>query len=624
MLWVLVVFICLSLLDIWPKLPPLVHLLAFVCVVVAIILGLGAAIGSWRRHREAEPVRWGYHLVWVPTLFVAIFLAGSDWERRMTMAFKPGLLFSPPDMKVTAWITPPAYAKLAPISLPVSGKASQPIKVPAGSVLRVEVQSTRWPPVLGWAKKHAVLRPTEDGNHAIDGELHADGRVRLTYAGKTIVRWDITVTPDLKPTIKFAQSPRSTARQSLRLDLDAVDDHGIEYLALRLKAADGSGLEHVVELPAYGKPVLREPLFVDLTAHVLAGEDVQLQVVAFDGLSQQATSEWVKAQLPKRQFTNPLSLALIGTRASLMGFEEDDVIQSIRRLRLLTEAPPAVSDATVHLGLRSAYIRLKSAYGYEEQKEVADLLWALALRAEDGGKTLSETELAESLDQALLLVRREASADEVEAALVGLAEAFDNYGRQRVRNQSMIQADSIDWEAVQRLLLRFNDMLEAGNYLQLGEQILNIRAGLEEQPALLLSVNAYRHFVVASYARRVLDEMLRQQTQIAQRTKIDGANEGLSLASDQVALRDAMAELIEQLSRAGIPDMSVFVSARAAMDQAVTALTEGAPENIAESQQHVSDQLKRATEKLAAFPTLGRDPSGHYRDPLGRPVPPAP
>nr|WP_279347124.1 DUF4175 family protein [Govania unica] len=617
-------YIALSLLDLWSQVPPLVHLLLFICLVVVVVGGVIAAIEAWRRNRESDHVHWGRYLLLLPVLIIALFLAGTDWERRLVMAFQPGQLFPPPQMQITAVITPPAYTHLEPLRLPISNsRSAAPLKVPAGSVLRVEVQETRWPPLLAWGKNTVVLRPEANGGYAIEGELKADGKVRLTYAGKTLVRWQVDVVPDKAPTLRFTAPPGVTARHSLRLSIDAEDDHGIEFLALKLKRADGSGVDHLVELPAWGTPVIKETIYRDLTADSLAGQEVILQLVALDGLSQEAVTPPVTMTLPKRQFHNPLSLSLVAIRAGLLTGEDDDVAQAVRRLRLLSEQPLVTSDATVHLGLRSAYLRLKSSYSEEDREEVANLMWDLALRAEDGGRSMTENDLIDALDACLTLVRRQADPEQVQGALGSLAEAFSSYGRARVTGAGKMgkDADAIDWEALRRLFLRLNDLTMAGDYDALAGQLVSLRAGLEEQPALL-SANAYRYFVVASYARRVIDEVERQQEHVAARSR-DNSAQPMVLAADQTALRNALGDLITQLARAGMPDTNLFHKLQGDMDRAITAFTNGTPEAIADTQTQVAQSLKAAMASLDAFPSpLAPDAEGKYHDPLGRPLPP--
>src|SRR5690606_22662145 len=111
--------------------------------------------------------------------------------------------------------------------------------------------------------------------------------------------------------------------------------------------------------------------------HPLAGEDVILSVVAVDGLSQEAETEPVELRLPKRVFTSPLALSLSSARSALASGDFDNIEKTIQRLYALSESPNLANDTTLHLGLRTAYLRLKSAQTEEEFAEIGNLLWDL-------------------------------------------------------------------------------------------------------------------------------------------------------------------------------------------------------------------------------------------------------
>src|SRR5690606_26877978 len=93
---------------------------------------------------------------------------------------------------------------------------------------------------------------TEGQGYVLEGELKADGDVKVSYNGRAIASWHVEVSPDAKPAISLMSPPGITARRSLRLAIAASDDYGVEHMVLRLRRADGTGPEHLVQLPAYG------------------------------------------------------------------------------------------------------------------------------------------------------------------------------------------------------------------------------------------------------------------------------------------------------------------------------------------------------------------------------------
>ncbi len=634
-------YLGLSLFDPWRLMPSLVHGLAFISLVVIVAASLVRAFTAIRRGYGEIDIRWGRYTLLLPLLTVGFFAAGSDWDRRLVVAFKPGLLFGAPDMALVAIIEPPAYTGKPLITLPISPKpGSDPVVAPIGSSLRVTARDTRWPPLLGWGRESVPFRPMAGDSkrdYGIEAEIKADGDVRVTFAGKTLAAWTIQILPDQIPQIVFSDAPAGTVRHSLRLPITASDDYGIEYLALKLKRADGAGVDHVVDLPAYGVALQDDVLYPDLTGHPLAGEEVTLSVIAVDGFSQEAETPAVTITLPKRKFANPLALSLASTRSALLSGSRNDIEQAVRRLNGLSESAAFPADATVHLGVRTAYLRLRAARTEEDLTEIANLLWDLALRAEDGTLSIAESELNESLGTALMVLRRGGSPDQVRIVLSQFAHNFETYGRAQAKRAAATakgpQRDGMDWAAVQRMFARLDDQINQGEFEAVTRQLMDLQAGLEERPDLLLSTLAYRRFVVASYARRLLDEVVREQKNLISLTAnpifANPTTDALAvqrqrLTVDQTALRDAVSSLITQLNRAGLPDLDPFMKARKAMDDAIAALSHGASSETAAVQLQALTALDQASRSLADIPvpvTINED--GSYRDPLGRPLPPA-
>lgn len=648
-LGLLAAFIALSLFDPWIKLPPVAHAFAFICLLVVLISGIVSAFHAWRRGWATAELKWVRYLLLLPLLTLGLYAAAGDWDRRLALAFQPGLFFSPPDMTVSAAIQAPSYTGGGLTTLPVRSDAA-PVTVPVGSMLRVEARDLRWPPHLAWGREVVRLRPSADGSYyQLEGELKADGDVRLLYNGRSIASWRVNVSPDGKPQVRLVAQPTVTARQSLRLEIEAGDDYGVEHLALKLRRADGTGPEHVVDLPSHGARAMDEVIYRNLLFHPLAGEEVELAVAAMDGRYQEGVSKPVTVTLPRRVFTNPVALSLNAARTGILSGTREEVERATRRLGGLSETAAFPSDATVQLGLRTAYRRLKAGSGPEVREDVARLLWDLALRADDGSLSQTENELHDVLAALDLGLRRGSAGDKVRDLIRQLAYAFEAYGRARSGSgraaarsldqstRQMSERDAVDWAALRRFVTRLDELAVAGDRDELLTQIAGLRAGLEERPDLLLSADAYRRFVIASYARRLIDEVVREQRLLLSvavgpaLAVVQEQNEPLRLhdagrkrlMSNQSALREALKSLIGQLDRAGMPYMDAFYRARDAMDDVVKSLEAGAADGVASAQVQVITALDLAAKALANVPSpLSVDNEGRMKDPLGRPLPP--
>ena len=79
----------------------------------------------------------------VVALVAAFAIAGSESPSRLAQAMEPTLPreVPPPATELQAWITPPAYTRLAPVFLKAEVRA---VSVPAGARLTVSVTGRRW------------------------------------------------------------------------------------------------------------------------------------------------------------------------------------------------------------------------------------------------------------------------------------------------------------------------------------------------------------------------------------------------------------------------------------------------------------------------------------------------
>lgn len=631
-----------SLFDLWVTVSPLVHGVLF-AILVGIFAGRTVyAIRALKGTEPPPPVKWGRYALLLPFLAVALYQAGDDWDRRLVVGFTPALLFPTPDMDVEARIVPPAYTRAPEVTLDL-GDTPHLLRVPEGSRIIVRARDTRWPPSLNWDHAAEPLRPHEDGGFEITGEIRGDSSLAVMFGGHVLARWQVTAIRDKAPVVTLAAPVEATPRQAVRLAYTARDDHGVAYMALRLTpAGDDSAPPVLVDLPAYGTRTMEEVQYLDLTGHALAGRTVSAELVAVDGHGQEAQSRAFEVKLPKRRFTNATALSIMGAREALYQ-GEDGRRTAVRRLGGLTESAAFPADATVHLGLRFAYLRLRNAPDMETIDDMAELLWALALRAEDGTLSLTEIAVHDALRDALTLIKMGGGREAVKDAVETLALRFEAFGRARsspiyinpgVRiSREMRLRQTLDWVALRRFFGKLGLLVDHGAMAEVAEQLADLERGLEERPELLLSATAYRRYLVASHARRMVEELTREQRVLMSRAfapAMESAS-GLvatrartGLAGNQRALRDALVTLIEHLDNAGVPDLAAFYRARQAMDDAIRSLEARDGESGAASAQvQALTALDVASRVLATVPSpLLVDDQGRMKDPLGRPLPP--
>ena len=418
------------------------------------------ATGLWLRYRErlkasitglslglpnanlAKRDPWGIHAVVVLLLVVAGFAAGDNWQRRLAQAVAPnfaGYLESD-TTTVEAWLTPPDYTGLPPISLSTalkvtteiaagSADGSKPLRVPTGSKILVQAQGVGAKATLvanGATSDFEMLDPM---TQRIEGKITAGAEIAIRASGDTLARWPIAVIPDLAPSAAFTGDPGKTERGVLKLDYTAEDDYGVADMRTVI-TFKGEHLELGLPLPQLNAKSLKASSYQDLTAHPWAGLDVEIRLVARDALGQIGASAPLAITLPERKFFNPVARAIIAERKKLAQNPEkrEDVARALNGLDAQPEAFDG--DVTVFLALNFAWRRLLDpGVGKPELAAVQQLLWDTALALEDGGASLAMREirrLQRELEEAL---NRGASQEEIEKLMNQLQQAMNEYMR---------------------------------------------------------------------------------------------------------------------------------------------------------------------------------------------------
>ncbi len=418
------------------------------------LIDAGAA-GLWLRYRErlrasitglslelpnAEIARrdpWGLHALVVLLVVLAGFAAGDNWQRRLGQAVMPNFAgyVESDATTVEAWLTPPDYTGLPPISLSTAQKLTadaadgKPLGVPAGSKILVQAQGVGAKASLvanGASRDFEMLDPL---TQRIEGKITSGTEIAIRASGDTLVRWPITVIPDLAPSAAFAGDPGKTERGVLRLDYTAKDDYGVAEIRAVIMYK-GDSLELTLPLPQLNAKSLKAASFQDLTAHPWAGLDVEIRLVARDALGQIGASAPLAVTLPERKFFNPVARAIIAERKKLAQ-DPDKRENAARALNGIDAQPEAFDgDVTVFLALNFAWRRLLDGkLDKAEIDSIQQLLWDTALALEDGGASLAMREirrLQRELEEAL---NRGASQEELEKLMNQLQQAMNDYMR---------------------------------------------------------------------------------------------------------------------------------------------------------------------------------------------------
>lgn len=585
-------------------------------------------------------------------LIVALVAAGPDWRARLGDALRldwPEAAAMP--VRLEGWITPPGYTGVAPVYLVAETTATEPVSVPAGSVLTLRLHGGSSPPHLrregSGGRTELPFARAEAGNFALDHELAENQHVEVVQDGRVLAAWQVVALADAPPVVGFSAPPRTTETLALQLPFAASDDYGVAAVRLEMRRREGAdGVESLaLGLPQAGAREVETIAYRDLTAHRWAGLPVTLVLVAEDGIGQRGSGAPLQMVLPERRFSHPVAQAIIATRKRLA--ETGATESAARALRALIRRPEAYDgDVVVHLGLHIASQRLLALGRQPVPGEMFALLWDLALRLEeDGLLALAQQELRqaqEALQQALAQGAKPAEIDrlmaEVERALAGFMSALAEQAMREALKNGLPPPDPnatvVSRDQIQDLLERAQELMRMGEQAaaqqllaQLQHMLENIRMGLRPTPADSAEQamrNALQELSeIMGEQQKLTDQTVRGQRQSDQAANSNGARLQEGVRRD---LGEVMRRLGEEAG--GIPN--ALGGAERAMHGARDALAENQMGHALSLQQKALDQLQAGAQEIVgqlrarqrARNGIGRfGPPEEGRDPLGRPLP---
>ena len=422
---------------------------------------------------------WALRALVMVMLAAAYFAAGDERAMRIAAAFDWNGVLAPANVRVDAWVTPPAYTGKPPVILSANKDAASPdsgapLPVPSGSTLLVRSSGGTIDVVVGGGVTEvAPGEQAPKGTNERHFKIASDGTAHVRApAGQPL--WKFAATPDRAPSISLAKDPERQARGSLQMSYKLEDDYGVtearaQFAARNPDAAKTSDAKTPdartpdtkapeAKAPeakdknkeadkAAPRPLFEPPQFPlvlpnartrngvgqtvkDLSEDPYAGADVTLTLTAKDEAGNEGKSEPFNMRLPERLFTKPLARALIEQRR-VLALDANQNAQVFTALDALMIAPELFTPETGHyLGLFSVARQLEAARTDDALREVVASLWALAVTIEDGN--ISDVDKAlraaqEALKQAL---ERGASDEEIKKLTDNLRAALDNFLRQ--------------------------------------------------------------------------------------------------------------------------------------------------------------------------------------------------
>ncbi len=346
-------------------------------------------------------------LLLLPVLLLAWIVAGSAAPNRLASGFLPGL-FEPPGPApwMQAWITPPDYARMAPVFLTdPHGETTMPF----GSVLQVSLIGLHGAPRLAardldpaHPASGTQLTRLSEGSWSFSRTLEGSTSFSLRGNGRVLADWTIRIAPLPATVLAWDGVPGAATGSAepwrTRLPWRVGHPYGLNALAagIRLAAptpaarpgyASGMLQPLQVSIPlAPGTRQARGAALADLSADPRAGEAVIARLVATDVTGRTTQGPEARFTLPVRPFRNPLARAVLDMRKRVaLGRESRS--DGADDLQALAEAPGQfASDTGMFLNFASiaALLREDDVFDGPAVEEATGRLWELALALEDG------------------------------------------------------------------------------------------------------------------------------------------------------------------------------------------------------------------------------------------------
>lgn len=623
----------------------------------------------------------------------AAFIAGPEKYTRIAAAFDWRTTGSiSQGFRLDAWIDPPPYTGRPPILLKAQtdGGADsigvQGVRAPAGSIVFVRssdgagvvvevtgaleapkaqdrVDET---PSTTAGRTPAVVRNGATSDQEQRFTLRGDGRLVLKRLGRTVATFEFTAIPDLPPSVSFVGEPRSNVRGSLTIRYKLDDDYGVlssdaEFSNPIVRGKPVAG-RTLVGPPKMNLGVAQGPgglgeaeTTTDLAEHPWAGTRVTVRLLARDEGGNTGVSEPKDIRLPQKVFVKPLARALVEQRRNLVLAPDDRARVALAFDALMIEPETFKTSAGVYLGLRAIATRLAAARNDDDLRNVADLIWEMALRIEEGDLSEAERELRAAQQALREALNRGATEEEIKRLMEQLRAALDRFLRefaeQQRNNQSDDQAQDrsdrdqmVTSQDLQRMLDQMERMAREGNQADAQRMLDQLQRMLENLRSVRRGNQQNQAQREMNRALNQLDQMMRDQQELRDRTHRESQrgdndrdrDQSRSLQRRQEALRQQLEDMQRRMQQFGMQPPQGFKEAEEAMREAEGQLGQGDAQGqgrAADAQGRALEGLRQGMQSLAQQMQQQRgpgnqagpgDPGGPERrdtanpDPLGR------
>jgi uncharacterized protein (TIGR02302 family) len=581
-------------------------------------------------------------------LFIAVAGSWGDFGARLTRASWPSWDDTTTGPSVKIWITPPTYTGRSPVFVEwpakTDGQATK-LEVPERSKMLIVVTGTPRETTAIVDDKSLKLEKLADKSQRLEHELPRADVLEVRQRGRTLGRWDIDMIPDMPPSINFVREPREAGRWRLRLDYKARDDYGIEKVEAHIvrqpilnadlspmEVPTDESIDFELTVPPFNPKEATQPSLHDLTAHPWAGQPVLVQLIVTDQAGQKSPTGFQEVMLPERVFQHPIAKELISIRRELLAGADPKTIVPLafRKIAAIMRDPQSFGgDPKVHLELATAKYRLAYDEAAATNGTLPPILWAAAVRIEDGNMAVAEQRLEEAEQALKSAMERGAPPEEISRLIDELQRALAQYtkelasrmpeGEQALLNPGK-DMQTVGPEELMRMMQEMRQMNQMGAKDAAREMMAELQNMLQALKSMSTQQNNNPDVKAAQDIMRdlksltaeqskLLEETFKQQreSQLKQQNNQDQNNQGNAQdqqrnAAQQEKLRQQLGELMGRMSEATGQVPKSMGNAESNMRQARDALKAGAMKPATDAQAEalakLQDSMGEANEQL--------------------------
>lgn len=669
------------------------------------------------RPNTAEKDPYALRIGVILAMALGLFIQGGQFKELLSKGLTLPPMLDTASLRIDAWVTPPSYTEEPPILIANGAQANENSKrrtnaqttsknragteqknhynIPENAILTIRINGNNAERIELEAGNNPLEKTQMRKKNAPQNELNSkitkstrDFQVRmkststvnLTINKIPLKSWKFTIKQDQPPIIGLIESPNRAQSGALKLKYRVADDYGVmsakahitnvtslnKQQTKKFNANDrplGTPPEYPLNLTEIGTKAGEAETFKDLTRHPWAGLIATLHLSATDEGGNTSKSPELQLKIPEYNFTKPLAKKIISIRKKLILKPQESALAARNLYTLTISKENFENDLSLYLGVRLTANKLRSAQSRKEKETIAEILYELARKAEDGEISRLEKELRAAQDALRKALQGNASSKEIQKRIDELRKALQNYMQALAQQQQNQNANNnkqnkqknnnnVNPQDFEQMLKTIEELAKSGSKdlaRQMLSQMQNMLENLQTQKsqnnqsqtqaskdleALSKMLRKQQELMDKTFEKRRQDQQNRtrnrqqqqqgqQSQQNKQQTGRKADQQSQSLSQEQQALGKQIQKLMRDMqARSGQTNQSLKNAGRA-MGRAAEMLKRQDLDNALSEEAQALDQLQKGINQLGQQMGQAQNGKGggnkrNGRDPLGR------